>query len=171
MLTGDVRLRAAAAADVEAVAALVQSAYRGESSRAGWTTEADLLDGQRTDVDEVRALLPHLLVAEDDDGVVGCCTIVPKDAHAYFGMFAVRPGLQGGGVGSALLTQAETRARQLGLRRVEMTVLSLRPELIAFYERRGYTHVGETRPFPQGDARFGLPRRADLEFVVLVKDL
>jgi GNAT superfamily N-acetyltransferase len=96
--------------------------------------------------------------------------MVPKDAHAYFGMFAVRPGLQGGGVGSALLTEVETRARQLGLHRVEMTVLSLRSELIAFYERRGYRQVGETRPFPHTDERFGRPRRDDLEFVVLVKD-
>jgi N-acetylglutamate synthase-like GNAT family acetyltransferase len=170
MLTGDVRLRDAAPDDVEAVVALVESAYRGESSRAGWTSEADLLDGQRTDVDEVRSLLEHVLIAENHEGVIGCCTLVPKDSHAHFGMFAVRPGLQGGGVGSALLTEAETRARQLGLHRVEMTVLSLRTELIAFYERRGYRHIGETRPFPHTDERFGRPRRDDLEFVVLVKD-
>lgn len=165
------RIRAARPGDVAAVVTLVESAYRGESSRAGWTTEADLLDGQRTDADEVRALLAHVLVAEDDGGIVGCCTLVPKDAHAYFGMFAVRPGLQGGGVGSALLTDAENRAKALGMARVEMTVLSLRTELIAFYERRGYQLVGETRPFPHGNERFGRPRRSDLEFVVLAKDL
>jgi ribosomal protein S18 acetylase RimI-like enzyme len=166
-----VRFRDAAPADVDALVALVESAYRGESSRAGWTTEAAFLDGQRTDRSEVLTVLPHLLVAEDDDGIVGCCALVPKDSHAYFGMFAVRPGLQGGGVGSAVLAEAEARARKLGLCRVEMTVLSLRSELIAFYERRGYRNAGETRPFPYGDARFGLPRRDDLEFVVLAKDL
>ncbi len=171
MLTVSVRVRDATLDDVDAVVALVESAYRGEASRAGWTTEAEFLDGQRTDVDEVRSVLQHLLIAEDDDGIAGCCTLVPKDSHAYFGMFAVRPGLQGAGVGSALLAEAEARARVLGLRRVEMTVLSVRSELIAFYERRGYSHAGETRPFPYGDARFGLPRRDDLEFVVLAKDL
>jgi ribosomal protein S18 acetylase RimI-like enzyme len=166
-----VKVREARPADVEDLVALVESAYRGESSRAGWTTEADLLDGQRTDADEVRSLLAHLLVAETDDGIVGCCTLVPKGAHGYFGMFAVRPGLQGGGVGSALLSEAEARARRLRLDRVEMTVLSLRTELIAFYERRGYVRVGEQRPFPHHDVRFGRPRREDLEFEVLVKAL
>lgn len=171
LLTEAMQLRAGAPDDVEAVVALVESAYRGESSRAGWTTEADLLDGQRTDADEVRSLLSYVVVAENEEGIVGCCTLVPKEEHAHFGMFAVRPGVQGGGVGSALLMDAELRARNLGLRRIEMTVLSVRSELIAFYERRGYWHIGETRPWPHGDARFGVPRRDDLEFVVLVKDL
>lgn len=171
LLDGRMQVRAARPDDVDAVVALVESAYRGESSRAGWTTEADLLDGQRTDADDVRSVVDHVLVAEDEDGIVGCCTLVPKDTHAYFGMFAVRPGLQGGGVGTTLLSDAENRAREFGLKSVEMTVLSLRSELVAFYARRGYRHLGETRPFPYGDERFGLPRRDDLEFVVLVKDL
>jgi ribosomal protein S18 acetylase RimI-like enzyme len=171
ILTVLVRFRDARPDDVDALVSLVESAYRGDVSRVGWTTEADLLDGQRTDVDEVRDVLPHVVIAEDDEGVAGCCTLVPKDEGAYFGMFAVRPGMQGSGLGSALLAEAETRARQHGLDRVEMTVLSQRAELIAFYERRGYRRTGETRPFPYGDARFGLPRRDDLVFVVLTKAL
>jgi N-acetylglutamate synthase-like GNAT family acetyltransferase len=127
-----VKFRDACPDDVDAVVALVESAYRGDGSRAGWTTEADLLDGQRTDADEVRDVLDHLLIAEDESGMLACCTLVPKGDHAYFGMFAVRPGLQGAGVGSALLTEAEGRARQHGLHHVEMTVLSQRSELIAF---------------------------------------
>jgi ribosomal protein S18 acetylase RimI-like enzyme len=167
-----VQIRRAIPADVDAVVALVESAYRGDSSRAGWTTEADLLDGQRTDRDEVRSVLEELVVAQDETGeLVGCCTLVPKDGHAYFGMFAVRPGLQGGGVGSQLLKEAETLAAEHGATYVEMTVISTRSELVDFYLRRGYVDTGETRPFPYGDDRFGRPRRDDLAFTVLVKDL
>lgn len=164
-------IRPAVADDVDAVVALVESAYRGESSRAGWTTEADLLDGQRTDAAEVRAVLDDLLLALDGGELVGCCVLAHKGEVGYFGMFAVRPTRQGGGVGSELLAAAEHRAKDLGLPVVEMTVLSTRGELIAYYERRGYADTGERRPFPYGDERFGLPRTADLEFAVLVKDL
>jgi GNAT superfamily N-acetyltransferase len=151
--------------------ALVESAYRGEASRAGWTTEADLLQGQRTDADQVREALPHLLLAAEGAELLGCCALTPKADHSYFGMFAVRPGLQGAGTGSALLAEAERRARAAGLAYVEMTVLSLRAELLAFYARRGYTDTGATRPFPYGDERFGTPQRQDLLFTVMVKRL
>jgi ribosomal protein S18 acetylase RimI-like enzyme len=161
----------AAEEDVPAVVALVESAYRGDSSRAGWTTEADLLDGQRTDPDEVRSVLPSLLVARSNGELLGCCVLEQRDDHGYFGMFAVRPSGQGSGTGSALLAAAEARARTAGLSRVEMTVLSSRAELIAFYERRGYTDSGQTKPFPYGDQRFGLPKVDDLQFLVLIKDL
>ena len=162
------QLRPATPDDVDAVVALVESAYRGESGRQGWTTETDLLDGRRTGPDEVREVLPHLLVSDD---LTACCVLEPRGDHGYFGMFAVTPALQGGGRGSTLLAAAEDKARDLGLARVEMTVLSVRSELIAFYERRGYRQTGGTKPFPYGDERFGVPKRDDLEFVVLVKDL
>ncbi|MCW2706981.1 MAG: Acetyltransferase [Frankiales bacterium] len=165
------QIRRAKPGDVDDVVSLVESAYRGESSRVGWTTEADLLDGQRTDPDEVVSVLDDLIVAEDDSGLVGCCTLIPRDGHAYFGMFAVRPGLQGGGVGSQLLAEAERLAAEHGAGHVEMTVISTRTELIDFYLRRGYVDTGETRPFPYGDDRFGRPRRDDLAFTVLVKQL
>lgn len=163
--------RSATEHDVDTVVALVESAYRGEASRAGWTTEADLLDGRRTDADEVRAHLAHLVLAVEADELVACCLLEPRDGHGYFGMFAVRPDRQGGGLGSRLLAEAERRAHALGLDRVEMTVLSARRELLAFYERRGYLQLGRTEPFPYGDERFGIPRRDDLSFVVLGKDL
>jgi GNAT superfamily N-acetyltransferase len=170
-LTARMDFRNATLDDVEAVVALVESAYRGDASRAGWTTEADLLEGQRTDPDEVRDALPHLVIATDGEDLLGCCVLTPKGDHAYFGMFAVRPGLQGAGTGSALLSEAERRARDAGLAYVEMTVLSLRAELIDFYVRRGYADTGATRPFPYGDERFGKPQRQDLLFTVLVKRL
>lgn len=130
-----------------------------------------MLGGQRTDIDAVRDALPDLLVLEREGEVIACCALTPGDEHAYFGMFAVRPGLQGGGVGSRLLAAAEARARELGKSRIEMTVIGVRSELIAYYERRGYAATGEKRPFPYGDERFGEPRRDDLEFVVLAKSL
>lgn len=157
--------------DVDDVVALVESAYRGEASRSGWTTEADLLDGQRTDSDEVASVVPHLLLAHQRGELVGCCVLETRADHGYFGMFAVQPGLQGGGVGSRLLEAAEERARAAGLTRIEMTVLSVRTELIAFYLRRGYAELGEQKPFPYGDDRFGKPRRDDLVFTVLAKQL
>jgi GNAT superfamily N-acetyltransferase len=166
-----VEVRGAREDDVEAVHALVESAYRGDASREGWTTEADLLAGQRTDPDEVRAVLADLLLAHEGPDLLGCCVLTPRGDHGYFGMFAVRPGRQGAGVGSALLAAAEARARALGLARVDMTVLSTRTELVAYYLRRGYVATGETRPFPYGDERFGVPLRDDLEFVVLSKAL
>lgn len=165
------QIRPARSDDVHGVVALVESAYRGDASRAGWTTEADLLDGQRTDAEEVRDVLPHLLLAEDGTGLVACCALVPREDHAYFGMFAVRPGLQGAGLGSRLLAAAEDRARSNGMMQVRMTVLTVRAELIAFYERRGYVLQPGTEPFPYGDERFGRPQRDDLVFGVLAKDL
>ncbi|MER5480720.1 GNAT family N-acetyltransferase [Streptomyces sp. NPDC002734] len=168
--------REATTQDVDALIDLVESAYRGDSSRAGWTTEADILDGQRTDAAAVREIVDHpsqrLLVAERDGLLVACCQLEHRGDHAYFGMFAVRPGLQGGGVGRAVLTEAERRVRESwGATEMHMTVITVREELIAWYERRGYRRTGRTSPFPYGDERFGLPRRDDLEFELLVKEL
>lgn len=150
---------------------IVHAAYRGKE--AGWTTEAELIDGSRTDADELTELLPDLLVAVDDGtgDVVGCCALTQRGDVGYFGTFAVDPRRQAGGVGSALLAAAEERARALGLQAVEMTVLSVREELIAYYARRGYADTGQTRPFPYGVTRNGRPRRDDLVFAVLKKDL
>lgn len=175
--------RWATTADVPALVALVESAYRGESSRAGWTTEADLLEGQRTDAEAVGAVLEdprgHILLAEREDGLVACCQLEPlasapeaRPAQAYFGMFAVRPTAQAGGVGRKVLAEAEDVAVRLwGATEMVMTVLDARADLIAWYERRGYQRTGQYRPFPYGEERFGLPRRADLRFEVLVKKL
>jgi GNAT superfamily N-acetyltransferase len=175
-----VRYRVAVDGDVPAVVDLVESAYRGERSKVGWTTEADLLDGQRTDADEVAAIVaaPNklLVVAVDADAgadLVGCCFIERRDhGRAYFGSFAVRPGMQGGGIGKGLLAEAERIARDdWACSIVELTVIAQREDLIAWYVRRGYVMTGETRPFPYGEPRFGLPRRDDLHFAVLEKSL
>ncbi|MFJ3974324.1 GNAT family N-acetyltransferase [Streptomyces sp. NPDC090021] len=168
--------RSAVEADVPELVALVESAYRGDASRAGWTTEADYLDGQRTDVDGVRAVIDSrdgvLLVVERAGELVACCHIEHRGDHAYFGMFAVRPGLQGAGLGKEILAEAERRARDTwGAGEMRMTVVNVREELIAYYVRRGYRRTGELSPFPYGDERFGIPLRDDLAFELLVKPL
>jgi GNAT superfamily N-acetyltransferase len=170
--------RAATPSDVATVVDLVESAYRGERSKTGWTTEADLLAGQRTDAEAVAAVIAaadsRLLLATDENGhVVACCVIQQRrDGQAYFGTFAVQPGLQGGGVGKQVLVEAERVAREeWACETIEMTVIGQRVDLIAWYGRRGYVATGEMRPFPYGDERFGLPKRDDLYFVVLAKSL
>lgn len=170
-----VGFRLAVASDVGDVVKLVQSAYRGDSSRVGWTTEADLLDGQRTDEAAVAETLDRpgsaLLLALVDGRTAGCCHLARRDPEgAYFGMFAIRPELQGSGLGRSLLAEAErTAASSWGARSMTMTVIRQREDLVAWYRRRGYELTGATEPFPYGDERFGVPRRDDLEFVVLEK--
>ncbi|MFD7531849.1 MULTISPECIES: GNAT family N-acetyltransferase [unclassified Streptomyces] len=173
---GQLTFRDAADADVPALVALIESAYRGDSSRTGWTTEADILQGQRTDPDGVRRVVEapgsRLLVVERDGELVACCQLEHRGEAAYFGMFAVRPGLQGAGLGKVIIAEAERTVRESwDVREMHMTVISVREELIAWYERRGYRRTGELSPFPYGDERFGVPQRDDLAFELLVKDL
>lgn len=171
--------RTATDADIAAVVTLVTSAYRGESSRAGWTTEADLLDGERIDPDVLRDDLhrprSRILLASpamEPDQLLACAHIADEHGAGYFGMFAVAPGLQGGGIGKQVLAECERIVRdEWHLPAMRMTVIDARDELIAFYERRGYRRTGEHKPFPYGDARFGRPKRDDLRFAVLEKPL
>ena len=168
--------RAATATDVPAVVELVTSAYRGEASRAGWTTEADLLDGNRIVPEVLLADIARprsrILLYASDDRLHGCAHVAEDEGAGYFGMFAVRPTLQRAGLGRAILAEAERIAgKEWRLPLMRMTVIDLRVELIEWYERRGYRRTGETRPFPATDPRFGLPRRNDLRFAVLEKAL
>jgi ribosomal protein S18 acetylase RimI-like enzyme len=164
-------------ADLPAVVALVNSAYRGDSSRQGWATEADYLGGQRTDLETLSADLAaqpetRLLLSRRDGELVGCVWAEPAGEGAwYVGMLTVRPDLQAAGLGRAMLEEVEALARAAGIARLRMTVIGIRESLIAWYARRGYHPTGETKPFPYGDERFGLPRRDDLEFVILEKRL
>jgi ribosomal protein S18 acetylase RimI-like enzyme len=172
----ELAFRAADANDTDAVIALVESAYRGDASRVGWTTEADLLDGRRTGPDDIEAILARkrsrLLLAEADGELIACAHVMVEDGAGYFGMFSVDPKRQGSGLGKLVLAEAERIVREdWGCAAMRMTVIDVREELIAFYERRGYHRTGIKKPFPYGDARFGLPKRDDLRFEVLDKPL
>ncbi|QDE40669.1 GNAT family N-acetyltransferase [Luteibacter pinisoli] len=168
--------RAATQADAAVIASLVESAYRGDASRAGWTTEADFLHGRRTDITEIEELLTgpngRFVLFERDGLVAASCYIEHQGAVCYFGMFSVHPPFQGTGIGRLVIEEVERIAREeWQCERVEMTVIDIRDELIAWYERRGYSRTGRTKPFPYGDERFGLPQRDDLRFEYLVKAL
>ena len=175
------KFRNATLADTAALVALVESAYRGDVSKQGWTTEADMLEGRRTGADDIETCITRpdsrILIAEraNQDGtseLLACAHIAIEDEAGYFGMFSVRPNLQGGGIGKAMITEAERVAREeWQLPAMRMTVIDIRDELIAFYERRGYRRTGVKKPFPYGDERFGIPKRDDLRFEVLEKPL
>ncbi|KAG5949439.1 hypothetical protein E4U53_005879 [Claviceps sorghi] len=200
MTTTNITCRRAVPADAAAVQRLVKSAYRGEASRAGWTTEADLVADDRIDVAGVAAKIrgpgfvlvahaqayPHAHAhagADDGDGngdetapvpaLVGCCEVeVQADGVGYFGLFAVDPRRQGGGLGKKMLARAEDMAREeLGVRTMEMCVIWTRAELIAWYVRRGYVKTERTAPFPYARLYNGKALRDDLYFVVLEKKL
>lgn len=171
----DLTFRTATTADAASLVELVESAYRGDASRIGWTTEADLLDGQRLDPEMAHDLLTGtgiVLLAEEHGRLVACVHLGDEgDGVAHFGLFAVAPDQQGRGVGVAVIDEAiEECRRRWNARRVRMTVIRQRDDLIAFYERHGFVRTGKTEPFPYGDTRFGIPKRDDLEFVELVRD-
>jgi ribosomal protein S18 acetylase RimI-like enzyme len=168
--------RAGTVADTDTVVALVESAYRGDASRVGWTTEADLLDGRRTGADDIAAILARprsrLLLAEQDGELLACAHVADEDGAGYFGMFSVRPNLQNAGIGKQVLAEAERIAREeWQLPAMRMTVIDVRDALIVWYERRGYRRTGKHKAFPYGDERFGIPKRSDLRFEILEKSL
>ncbi|MHC5149695.1 MULTISPECIES: GNAT family N-acetyltransferase [Stenotrophomonas] len=168
--------RAATLADIPALVTLVTSAYRGDASRAGWTTEADILDGARIDPQGLQADIERprstILLAERGSQLLACAHIADDQGKGYFGMFSVDPTQQGGGIGKQVMLAAEAHAaREWGVPVMQMTVIDIRDELIAFYERRGYQRTGIKKPFPYGDERFGIPKRDDLRFEILEKPL
>jgi len=169
----------ATSAEHPEIAALVNGAYRATGPDAGWTTEADYIDGERTDAatlarDLAAQPAARLLVWRDEPGapILGCVWLEPVGGEVwYLGMLSVRPDLQDRQLGRALLAASEAAAAGAGARRIRMTVVNVRDALIAWYERRGYALTGETLPFPYDDPVFGAPRRPDLAFVVLEKSV
>jgi ribosomal protein S18 acetylase RimI-like enzyme len=158
--------------DLPVLELLINSAYRGESSKAGWTTEADLLEGIRTDQEGLRELVERpgsvILTAIQNQRIIGCVNLQKMGNRLYLGMLTVSPQIQARGIGKELLKASEAYAINHGCQSVIMTVISVRTELIEWYERRGYHFTGERQPFPSGNPRFGIPLQ-DLEFVVMEK--
>ncbi|KAJ3343427.1 hypothetical protein HDU91_000381 [Kappamyces sp. JEL0680] len=172
-----ISFRVAETGDAATVVSLVNGAYRGEGALQGWTTESELLDGQRLDEAMFQELLRKehcdvLLFFREKDGAVACVNVELSDASAcYIGMLSVQPQLQRSGLGKFVLETAEKHAQQKWhCSKAKMTVISKRTTLIAFYERRGYRFTGKVVPFPYGDDRFGIPKVPDLVFNEYLKD-
>lgn len=167
------QIRLATLVDTDFLDLLVNRAYRGESSKIGWTTEADLLDGIRTSRESLRKMLQHpsavILIAEENSEIKGCVYLEQKGEALYLGMLTVKPELQDKGIGALLMNKAEERAHKLGCRKIQMTVITARDSLIAYYRRKGYYDTGERSPFPN-DTAFGIPKQP-LQFMVMEKEL
>jgi ribosomal protein S18 acetylase RimI-like enzyme len=158
--------------DVSSLNKLINSAYRGESSKKGWTTEANILEGKRTTEDELIAILQDqkntILKYSENNQIIGCVLLIKKEDELYLGMLTVSPELQNSGVGKKLMQQAEIFASALGLSKIVMTVISVREELISWYKRHGYADTGAREPFPASDV-FSQTANEPLEFMVLEK--
>jgi ribosomal protein S18 acetylase RimI-like enzyme len=158
--------------DIPALNILINSAYRGESSKKGWTTEANLLEGKRTTEEELTETIQDskntILKFTENDQLIGCVLLVEKEDKLYLGMLTVSPELQNSGIGKKLLHQAEIHAKELGLPRIIMTVISVREELVAWYKRNGYVDTGAREPFPESDVHVTVAEEP-LEFIVLEK--
>ncbi len=158
--------------DIPELNLLVNSAYRGESSKEGWTHEADLLGGIRTNetmlTDTISQANTTVLKYTENNQIVGCVLLEQQSDSLYLGMLTVLPTLQGGGIGKKLLAAAETTAMSLGLSKIAMTVISVRSELIDWYKRHGYQATGQTKCFPMDDPNAGTPKQF-LEFIVMEK--
>jgi len=159
--------------DIPLLVALMDRAYRGEGSKQGWTSEADLFSGtRRTDETVVYDLMQKpdaifLKYVNEINIIEGCVFLHKKGYRLYLGMLSVSPTAQARGVGSQLLTAADEHARIINCSSIYMTVISIRTELIAWYERKGYIKTGQVVPFP-AEERFGIPTQP-LEMIVLEK--
>lgn len=162
-------------ADIKGIVCLLNSAYRGEDSKKGWTTEASLISGTVRATEEMIGDLINqpgcvfLKHSNELGGITGCVNLQQHGYKMYLGMFSVSPSLQGKGTGKLLLKAAEEYAKQRACVAIYMSVISIRTELVNWYIRHGYLPTGETKPFPEDD-RLGTPTRP-LEFIILEKQL
>ncbi len=177
MLSG-LQLTSAGLTEVDALADLINRAYRGETSRVGWTSEADILDGVRTTPTQLAALLVaperHFLLAWHAQVLVGCIgleKLVDEPSTVQLGMLAVHPPLQNLGIGKWIIHQAEQWAcAHWAVRMSQMSVIHLRDSLIAFYQRLGYKATDETLAFPVAP-HLWQPKVTDLKLRILRKAL
>lgn len=163
--------------DADAIAKLVNSAYRGDASRKGWTTEADLLDGLRTTTQDVAKIIKRhdafVLIGVLKDEVVACMCCewqnLAGNNAAHFGMIAVKPALQNKGYGKLLLKAAEAMTlREWRVVGFYLTVISTRHELIDFYERLGFKKTGEFKDFPHNPEMWQ-PKVENLNLLYMAK--
>lgn len=158
--------------DIPALVKLINSAYRGEGSKQGWTTEADLIQGLRTDKDNLAEVIndpatTFLKYTNEEGQIIGCIRLQHQQDRLYLGMLTVSPALQAQGLGKKLLKAADELALAKNCRSIFMTVFSVRPELIAWYERHGYQKTGKVIPFEHNE-KFEIVAQK-LEFLELEK--
>jgi ribosomal protein S18 acetylase RimI-like enzyme len=160
--------------DASSLSVLVNAAYRGDSGRQGWTTEADLIDGTRTDAELLKAVIEKpgsmILKYVDNNTIFGCVELRKEGDKLYLGMLTVNPAIQGKGIGKALLKASEREALSQNCNAIFMSVLTVRKELIDWYIRHGYHDTGERKPFAFSDPRFGFPKQT-LEFMIMEKSV
>ena len=153
---------------------LVNSAYRGETSKKGWTTEAHILEGNRITETELTEILQDtnntFLVYQENEKIIGTVLLTNKKTELYLGMLTISPELQNAGLGKKLLQAAENVAQTLNLPKISMTVITIREELIAWYQRNGYSDTGKRESFPAEFNDVVLHHEA-LEFMILEKKL
>lgn len=167
-------IRKASLSDTEKIVSLVNSAYRGASSKQGWTTEADLLDGQRVDPEMIQEIISSpkssIFIYSLSDHFIGCVLLESHPDSFYLGMLTVHPDYQKQKIGDTLLQWAESKAKSESKKFIEISVITERTELIAYYERRHYFRTGKTLAFPQ-DPRYGIPKKAGLRMETFQKQL
>lgn len=158
--------------DVTELEKLINLAYRGESSKLGWTTESNILRGKRITRDELSKIIKEeentILKFINNDIIVACVLLTNKKDELYLGMLTVLPELQNSGIGKMILQQAEQHARLLKVPKIVMTVISIRKELIDWYTRHGYIDTGIKEPFPLNNTDAVIDQK-HLEFIVLEK--
>ena len=162
--------------DVKELNNLVNSAYRGEESKKGWTTEAEILDGIRIDEKALELLLAKpevtILKLTDQSGkIVGTVCLEVKSHELYLGMFAVSPLAQGNGIGKSLLMAAEHHAIENNCAKIIISVISSRVELVNWYSRHGYVPTGDSIAFEEIEGRFGDPKVSAIRLIEMEKVL
>lgn len=161
--------------DIPALMDMINTAYRSQESKQGWTTEADLIRGGiRVDAAGLKGIIERqsaviLKYTGDADGITGCVYLQQKPPRLYLGLLTVSPAAQARGIGRKLLQAAENYAQEQGFKSIILKVVSLRKELIGWYERNGYVLTGETEPF-EAEEKYGTPVQP-LELVGMEKML
>ncbi|GAC1589662.1 MAG: GNAT family N-acetyltransferase [Ginsengibacter sp.] len=160
--------------DIGELNELINSAYRGDSAKEGWTNESEFLDGIRIDESELSKIIRNekntILKYVRKNKIVGCVLLEQQEDEIYLGMLTVKPILQATGIGKKLLTASEQFARSKKYYKIKMTVISIRTELIDWYKRFGYEDTLDRKPFISVDNKFGIPKQT-LEFIVMTKTI
>ena len=145
-------IRLASKADVQQLTMLINTAYR---TRGGWTTEEGMIQGDRIQEKQLYDLLNlenfQLFVLEIDNKLLGCIGVSLGQQVAEIESFAVAPAEQNSGYGKQLLDFAESHIFEIFKKKViQMSVLNVRIELLAYYQRRGYQLTEKIEAYPLG---------------------